>query len=215
MQRRFSSPLMVPRVDIIFGLRDVYPELTVAASYRLDSFVNRLLGTALDELVEKANSSLGHSDYQLANYEARIRRGDLAMPVDRNTVLAYVLTSSHVARLGVLAQEIGFTLTPPDESSLRTLVVASVQEGIAEIGDLERFLASTEPWIRSALVTVWNARPTDGWTAPLPFIVATIIWIGGASDNERIREVGGDNFFVDAVERARRAINDRSSEIPG
>jgi Fic family protein len=200
-----------PDDDIVFGLRDVYPELTVAATYRLESFVNRLLGTALDELVEKANSSLGHSDYQLANYEARIQRGDLAMSIDRNTVLAYLVTSGEVARLGVLAQEIGFTLTPPDEPSLRTLVLASRQEGIGEIDDLDRFLVSADPWMGTALVTVWNARPTDGWTAPLPFIVATIVWIGGASDSKGIREVGGDNFFVDAVENARRRINDRSS----
>jgi Fic family protein len=195
--------------DLIFGLRDVYPELTVAARYRLDAFVNRLLGIALDRLLREANTSLVRSGYQVANYESRVRAGDLAMPVEHDTLLAYVLASSRAERLGDLAQRVGFAVLPAEGSSLNALLAACVQEGFTQIDELDRCLASAEPWTRAVLTTLWEAKPSSTWNAPLPFVLAAIVWIGGSADLERIRQASGaDDFFIAALGAARNAINE-------
>ena len=48
---------------LALGLRDVVPELTVAAQYRVRAFVERLIGVALNLLAEDARKSLSKSGY--------------------------------------------------------------------------------------------------------------------------------------------------------
>jgi hypothetical protein len=50
------------RTEIALGLRDAYPELTVAARYRLEQFVERILGRRLNMLVDAARASSKQPD---------------------------------------------------------------------------------------------------------------------------------------------------------
>jgi hypothetical protein len=49
--------------QLILGLSDVYPELTVAAQFRIRAYVERLIALALAKLVEEARSNLARSGY--------------------------------------------------------------------------------------------------------------------------------------------------------
>jgi Fic family protein len=49
--------------QLILGLSDVYPELTVAAQFRIRAYVERLIALALAKLVEEARSNLEQSGY--------------------------------------------------------------------------------------------------------------------------------------------------------
>lgn len=48
---------------LILGLSDVYPELTVAAQFRIRAYVERLIALALAKLVEEARSNLTQAGY--------------------------------------------------------------------------------------------------------------------------------------------------------
>jgi hypothetical protein len=49
--------------QLVLGLRDVYPELTVASQFRIRAYVERLVAIALAALVEKARVGLAQSGY--------------------------------------------------------------------------------------------------------------------------------------------------------
>jgi Fic family protein len=49
--------------QLVLGLRDVYPELTVASQFRIRAYVERLVAIALATLVEKARVGLAQSGY--------------------------------------------------------------------------------------------------------------------------------------------------------
>jgi len=52
------------KTSLVLGLRDAYPELTVAARYRLNAFVERLVGEQLAELTSAARQSLTRFGYE-------------------------------------------------------------------------------------------------------------------------------------------------------
>jgi Fic family protein len=49
--------------QLVLGLSDVYPELTVAAQFRIRTYVERLIALVLAKLVEEARTSLDQSGY--------------------------------------------------------------------------------------------------------------------------------------------------------
>ncbi len=55
-----------PDDRLVLGLSDVYPELTVAAQFRIRRYVERLQGVALAALVSKATTRL-HNTVSRAN----------------------------------------------------------------------------------------------------------------------------------------------------
>ncbi len=61
---RSGGPEHAPQT-LALGLREVFPELTVAAQYRIRAFVERLLGTTLDLFADEARKSLGKSGYSV------------------------------------------------------------------------------------------------------------------------------------------------------
>jgi hypothetical protein len=50
--------------QLIPGLSDVYPELTVAAQFRIRAYIERLIALALAKLAEEARSNLEQSGYR-------------------------------------------------------------------------------------------------------------------------------------------------------
>ena len=52
-----------PPQTLALGLGEVYPELTVAAQYRIRAFVERLIGSTLNLFAEEARGQLGQSGY--------------------------------------------------------------------------------------------------------------------------------------------------------
>jgi Fic family protein len=195
--------------ELVLGLREVYPELTVAANYRLDAFAQRLLGERLAALVEQASASLDRSGYRLAGLEAMVRSGDLAIPIEPNSLIAYLRGSDIVDRLSVAATEAAFILHVADPQSLEVLSVACAEEAFSTVADLDAFLSSASSWSAEAFRTLRGAQPNSEWRMPLPFLVAALIWIGGSGNVKQSREaIGADEFFWVTIDAARAALRD-------
>jgi putative GTP pyrophosphokinase len=168
------------------------------------SRVSALLEVGDEQFEAVRSASLGLD----ASYDARARAGELDIPIDASSLPAYVSESDVVSQLVQTAQAIGFTIgREPPSAGIGVLVQAS---GVAEfdtVASLDSFLHDAEAWAEHALRALWNSRPHgSGWSMPVAFLVATILWIGTDTDLEEIRiDTRSDDFFIEALAAARAA----------
>jgi putative GTP pyrophosphokinase len=176
------------------------------------SRVSALLEVA-DEQFEAAR---GASEQLDASYGSRTSRGDLDLPIDVASLRAYLTDNSLAERVGTIAAEIGFEVPPADTATgTADIVTAAEAAGLATVTELDEFLHESE-WAHTALSALWDARPGGtGWQSPIPFLIATLVWIGSDADLDLVSEkTGADAFYTEALRAARIALagNDEAGD---
>jgi ppGpp synthetase/RelA/SpoT-type nucleotidyltranferase len=157
-----------------------------------------------DEQFEAVRSASQGLD---ASYDARARAGELEIPVDASSLPAYLGDSDVVAALTAVAREIGFTVEDRGSTGIGELVNASVAAGLSVLADLDACLVESQSWSVRALQALWDARPSGaGWTMPVAFLLATLVWIAVDTPLETIAALANvDAFFTEALVAARAA----------
>ena len=185
-----------------------------ATSYPAEvrDFVTRsALGlSAIDADLAEANSALWRL---LAEYEETIATGDLQLPLNGVSLLAYVCTSELVRSLTEVAVDVGFEAYPDYEPSWQAIEPGILWllrvDDLHTLAELEDFLKQATPRARDTLAEL--ARLTsDRGLHP----------VGDARDRHRMALAGPAprrprNDFVPEVPRRTRGCTQYSHRQPG
>ncbi len=151
-----------------------------------------------------------------SNYDHLVSSDELELPIDGASVKAYVDHSPRAKRWAKAARYAGFDLGPPpwddereadDRDGVSDLTQASQVVGFATLTELDRFLDQAETWGEQALAIL---RPAGAgkWFAPLPFILASLVYIGSDMPHDALKaNAGGADFYIDGLLHARDALN--------
>jgi len=159
-----------------------------------------------DEQFEAARSASERLD---ASYDARARAGEFDIPIDVASLHAYLADNDLVWGLADIAGSVGFKIestSPTDGTGI--LVQACEAAAFGDVASLDTFLRNAQQWAVRALQAVWEKRPGGvGWTMPIGFLVATLVWIGTDIELDSVQKTTqADNFFIEALRAGRAAV---------
>jgi putative GTP pyrophosphokinase len=171
--------------------------------------------SALLELADDQFEAVREGSERLSiTYSQRISMGDLDLPIDRESVEAYLEISPQVRRWSEAAATAGFNMEAPpwapdddDQDFTGNLVWAIELSGLTSLAQLDSYLTGADSWGDEALAALRPAGVGPTWFASPAFIVASLLYIGGnLSDDEIASKVGGGGFYAKGIGDARKHI---------